>query len=331
MTGRRAPRRRRALAAALVAAAAVALLALLRGCGPPATVTVVAAGDMACDLSDPAQAAAGDRADECQSARVSDLAVSLRPDHLFGLGDYQYEVPAAEAYRTVYRPAWGRLREKTIPAIGNQEYKVHDANTFHDYFGEFSGERTGYWSTDVGAWHVVVLNSNCTTVNGGCLEGSPQHRWLVDDLGASDARCTVALMHHPRWSNGIAGPDARTDDLVGALVDHGVELVLSGHEADYERFPPLDASGQPADDGIVQMVVGTGGQAYYDPAEGDAQWRAKARGPQGAFFDASHHGVLRLELQEDGWDWAFHALTGSPGTATATETEVVDAGSAGCH
>ncbi|MER7072449.1 metallophosphoesterase [Terrabacter sp. NPDC000476] len=325
---RRGTRRRTAVWAAVGAVLVLVLLSLLRSCQPPPTVTVVAAGDMACDVTDPSGRASGSAAtDQCQAQRVSDVAMGLHPDLLLGLGDYQYEVPAASAYRDVYGPGWGRLRDVTIPAIGNQEYKVHDANTFHDYFGERSGPDSGYWSTDVGAWHVVVLNSNCTTVKGGCRAGSPQQRWLEADLAASDARCTVALMHHPRWSNGIAGPDTRLADLVDTLVGHGVDLMLSGHEADYERFAARDAQGRPSATGIVQMVAGNAGQAHYLPGQGAASWRATARGPAGAYFDGRHHGVLALTLRPDGWDWSYRALTGRTGTATA----VADSGRAACH
>ncbi len=322
----RRARRRRLLPVVVVVVAVLVVLGMMRSCQEPPTVTVVAAGDMACDLTDPSNRATS-TTDECQGQRVSDVAVSLRPDYLLGLGDYQYEVPAAQAYRDVYGPSWGRLRDVTIPAVGNQEYKVHDANTFHDYFGERSGPVSGYWSTDVGAWHVVVLNSNCTTVKGGCHAGSPQQRWLAQDLADSGSRCTVALLHHPRWSNGIAGPDGRVSDLVDTLVSHDVELLLSGHEGDYERFDPLDASGLPSATGLVQMVAGNAGQAHYLPEEGASSWRDRARGPRGAFFDGRHHGVLALTLRTDGWDWTYRALTDASGAATT----VLDSGRSSCH
>ena len=321
---RRQTRRAAAVVLAIALVVALALL-LLRGCGAPAAITVVAAGDMSCDATDPAQAdpALGRATDACQGQPVSDVAVALQPDYLLGLGDYQYEIPSSAAYREIYGPSWGRLREVTIPAIGNQEYKVHEANTFFDYFGDRAGDRRGYWSTDVGAWHVVLLNSNCTTVSGGCAAGSPQQLWLEQDLADNSARCTVALMHHPRWSNGIAGPDVRSDDLVATLTGHRVELLLSGHEADYERFAPMDASGQADPAGITQVVVGAGGQSHYDPAAGDAPWRTKDTQLPSEFFDGDHHGFLELTLRTTGWSWRYHAVTGSTDS-------VVDQGSAVC-
>ena len=165
-----AGRRRRLVIAGIVGVvAAFALLLALRACtdSGPEVVRAVAAGDMVCDPGDPAQG--GEKA--CKAKEVSDVAVGLNPDAFFGLGDYVYEVPKSDTYRTVYDPSWGRLKEKTLPAIGNQEYKVHEANTFRSYFGDRAGPESGYWSTQFGKWHVVVLNSNRLRDPGG-----PQRR-----------------------------------------------------------------------------------------------------------------------------------------------------------
>src|SRR5690606_31562196 len=193
--------RRRLIGVVVIVAVAIAgVLLLLRACEDeqPQSVSIVAAGDMGCDPKDPGSGTAL----ECQAKAVSDIAVGLKPYAFIGLGDYQYEIPTTEGYETVYHPTWGRLRDITFPAIGNQEYKVHEANTFHTYFGERSGPDQGYWSVQLGQWHVVFLNSNCTVVIGGCGAGSPQHRWLQEDLAANDTKCTMAVWHHPRWSNG---------------------------------------------------------------------------------------------------------------------------------
>ena len=305
-TGRRPRRRLLTAAAALVVVAVIALL--LRSCQPEPVVTVVAAGDMACDPLDPAYGDGLGVGDSCRAQAVSDLAMRLRPDALLGLGDYQHELPTAEGYATAYARSWGRLREVTIPARGNQEYKVHEANTFTEYFGEYAGDPAGYWSTGLGAWHVVVLDSNCTTVFGGCGPGSVQQQWLAEDLADSGATCTVALMHHPRWSNGIAGDDQSVDALWRTLADHGVELVLAGHEADYERFDPMDADGRPADGGLTQIVSGVGGQAHSEPVEGEAARRDRATTRESAFVDYDHHGFVELTLGPDGWSSSFHAL-----------------------
>ncbi len=312
--------RRRVLIAMVVVALAVVIgFLLLRGCGDnaPQTVRVVAVGDMVCDPSDPGVGSAT----ECKSQEVSDIAVGLSPDAFLGLGDYVYEVPKADTYSSVYAPSWGRLRDITVPALGNQEYKVHKANTFHSYFGALSGPDEGYWSTELGQWHVVVLNSNCTVVVGGCAADSPQQKWLAADLAANPNQCTVVLMHHPRWSTGVDGPDGRLADLFSTMVDGKVEIVLSGHEADYERFGTRDADGNPIPGGTRQFVVGTGGQVVYQPGVGDAPWRNKGHQVASEFADFTHHGVLELTLAPTSYSWEFHSLDAGPtdsGTATCT-------------
>ena len=250
-------KRRAILAGVLGVIIVIAVLVLLKGCGEdtPDVVKAVAVGDMVCDPTDPGVGSV----DECKAQEVSDVAVSVTPDAFLGLGDYVYEIPKTDTYNDVYAPSWGRLRDITLPALGNQEYKVHEANTFRTYFGERAGPEQGYWSTEFGRWHVVVLNSNCTVVIGGCKQDSPQQKWLAEDLAANSAKCTVVLMHHPRWSTGLGGPDGRLDDLFATMVDNKVELVLSSHEAHYERFGTLDAAGAPSPTGTRQFVVGTGG------------------------------------------------------------------------
>ncbi|WP_203827418.1 metallophosphoesterase family protein [Actinoplanes palleronii] len=285
----------------------------------PDTVTVVAAGDMACDPDDPdlhrATKAQGDR---CRQQSVSDIAVALDPDYLLALGDLQYEMPTAAAYRTVYGPSFGRLRARTVPVYGNQEYKVQDAASFTAYFGDRIQDTRGYWSQEIGRWHLVVLNSNCSAVTGGCGAGSPQQSWLDADLTAAGSRCVIAAWHHPRWSTGIAGPDRRTQELFGTLHRHRVDLLLSGHEADYQRFGPLNGNGAADRTGVRQFVVGTGGQAHYRP-EGTAATGA----PAGEFADYDHHGVLALTLRPESYTWAFHPLEAAQ--------DVEDEGEARCH
>lgn len=283
----------------------------LRACSPSSgPVLVVAAGGMACDPTDPHYADGRGRDDQCVARALAAQALRLEPDRLLGLGDYQYELPTSEAYRTAYASSWGRLRDATIPARGNQEYKVHDAETFTSYFGDHSGDPRGYWSTDLGDWHVVVLDSNCTTVFGGCAEGSAQQLWLADDLASHSQRCTVALMHHPRWSSGIAGDNQTVEPLWRTLADGGADLLLSAHEHDYERFPPLDAAGRPSAAGLEQYVVGVGGQAHYRPEVGSASWRKRTVTHRSDFVDFDHHGFLALRLNRRGWHSELHTLGG---------------------
>jgi hypothetical protein len=318
----------------LLGGLAVAIAAVLLGLRAgedrtPATVRVVAVGDMVCDPSDPQFNEGHGTSLGCQHQATSDAAVALAPDALLGLGDYQFEIPATAAYRDDYGPSWGRLREVTIPALGNQEYTVKNANTFHTYFGDRAGPDSGYWATTLGTWRVIVLNSNCNTVQGGCAEGSPQWRWLDQELATNPASCTIALWHHPRWSNGIAGADQRTGDLVRLMAARGVDVGLSAHEADYERFRPMDGEGQADPGGIRTFVVGTGGQAVYRPGVGDAAWRRRQTSAGSEFFDAEHHGFLELVLAPGHYGWRFHALT-MGASLESRDTIVTDAGEANC-
>lgn len=314
--------RRRWVPWVLIAIGLVVLaLALFRACAPAPVVRVIAVGDMACTPVDPAFNDGEGRDGECMAQATSDTAVARQPDLFLGLGDYQYEVASEADWATAYAPTWGRLREITRPALGNQELKVHKANSYRAFFGDVAIEQPGYTSYDVGDWHVVVLNTNCTVVEGGCGLESPQLAWLKEDLAANAGRCILAFGHHPRWSNGIAGPDNRIDPLWTALVDGGATLYLSGHEADYERFPPLDKAHLPDPAGVRQFVVGTGGQSLYEPQEGDAAWRETFDPIPSDYFDAANHGFLELDLGNGEYGWQFVTATGT----------VTDAGSAACN
>lgn len=305
----------------IVIGLAVLALALFRACAPAPVVQVIAVGDMACAPVDPAFNDGKGQDDECMAQAVSDAAVARQPDLLLGLGDYQYEVASEADWASAYAPTWGRLREITRPALGNQELKVHKANSYHAFFDDVAIEQPGYTSYDIGDWHVVVLNTNCTVVEGGCGVESPQLAWLKEDLAANSGRCILAYGHHPRWSNGIAGPDNRIDPLWTELVDGGATMYLSGHEADYERFPVLDAAHTPDPAGVRQFVVGTGGQSLYEPEEGDASWRDTFDPIPSEYFDTGNHGFLELELGDGEYGWQFVTAAGT----------VTDAGSASCN
>jgi hypothetical protein len=270
---------------------------------------------MACAANDPRQAGGEGSGAWCRQSAVSDLAAGQHLDAVFGLGDYQYEEARRSDYSTVYGPTWGRLRSITRPALGNQEYKVHDANTFTAYFGGRAPDATkGWYSYDLGTWHVVVLNSNCEIV-GGCGVGSPQMTWLTADLQRDHHRCTVAYWHHPRWSTGLYGGDSRTDELWRTVALAHVDLVLSAHEHDFERFRPIGVDGKAAADGITSFVVGTGGQAVYGPdATAGGGALAPARRQQAANSEVrldDQHGVLLLSLADGSFDWRFVGLDGT--------------------
>ncbi|MFL5760314.1 MAG: metallophosphoesterase family protein, partial [Thermomicrobiales bacterium] len=202
--------------------------------------------------------AAGDIA-SCSSS--GDEATANLLDGLKGtvatLGDNVYENGSVTDFANCYDPTWGRAKARTKPAPGNHDYNTPGAAGYFAYFGTAAGSpTTGYYSYDLGTWHVIVLNSNISMANG-----SAQENWLTSDLNAHPADCTLAYWHHPRYSSGAEhGSDPMSQAMWQDLYDAGAEIVLSGHDHDYERFAPMDASGA-ADqaNGIREFVVGTGG------------------------------------------------------------------------
>jgi len=140
--------------------------------------------------------------------------------------------------------------------------------------------------------------------------GLAQQTWLDQDLSAAKSKCVIAAWHHPRWSSGIGGGNVRTTDLFTTLYNHHAEVVLSGHDADYERFGPLNPNGKPDQQGVRQYVVGTGGQAHY-PLDEHARRSLPPDLPSSEFVDYDHHGVLELDLEPGAWRWRFHPL-GAP-------------------
>ena len=189
---------------------------------------------------DPVIVGAGDIAD-CKAlgpaARTANLLEKI-DGTVFTLGDDAYENGSPKQFADCYGPTWGRFKARTRPVVGNHEYGTAFAAGYFDYFGAAAGDRTkGYYSYDLGKWHLVVINSNCAQV-GGCHAGSPQEQWLRQDLAAHPAPCTVAMWHHPRYSSGEHGDDRSMRDIWQALYDADADVVLSGHDHDYERFAP---------------------------------------------------------------------------------------------
>ena len=276
---------------------------------------IAAAGDIACDPTDVEFHGGEGRGMKCRQRATSDLLVGGAWDAVLLLGDNQYWGGALEAYNAVFHPTWGRLGSLLRPSAGNHEYQTAGAAGYYDYFGAAAGERgKGWYSFDVGDWHVVVLNSNCTVIPGGCGAGSPQVQWLAADLAAHPAACTLAYWHHPRFSSGAHGNDADYDAFWRTLYDAGVDVVLNGHDHDYERFAPQTPTGAAdAAYGIRQLVVGTGGRETRPFATVRANSEVR---------DASTLGVLKMRLKSDGYDWEFLPIPG--GTFT-------DSGSGTCH
>lgn len=308
--------------AIFVVAVAVVAAAAVRPWQPagPNGFRVIAAGDSACQPDDPNFNNGQGQNGWCLARAVSDLAVAKNPDMVWGLGDYQYETPTLGYYVDVFANEWGRLKDVTQPAVGNQEYKVQDARPYVAWFGDQTHSDTNfYYSYDIGSWHVIVLNSNCTTIAGGCGPASPQVQWLRDDLAATNGRCIAAYWHHPRWSSGIHGSDNRTGFIVQELLNKKADIMLSGHEADYQRFPLLDAAGNPSPDGIRQFVVGTGGQVMYPPIRRPGAIPQKDPAAESSNFTES--GFLELTLFQDHYDFAYRGMN----------DVVTDSGSQTCH
>jgi hypothetical protein len=275
---------------------------------PTAPIVVAATGDMSCPLGDAVTPT------RCQAGAVSDALLRL-PDlaQLFALGDLQYVSGSLQDFSSSYELTYGRLKAITRPAVGNHEYMTTGAAGYFAYFGAAAGTAgEGWYSFDLGStWHVVVLNSNCRRV--GCDVGSPQEQWLRADLAASTRPCTIGFWHHPLFSSGDHhGGDPRTAPLWQALLDNGAELILTGHEHDYERFAPQRADGTPSDLGVRAFVVGTGGRSQHVFAP-TPSLNSEVR--------LSGFGYLRLALGESGYDFAF----------VSPDDTVLDQGSGTCH
>ncbi len=236
--------------------------------------------------------AAGDIA-SCSSdgdARTAAL-LAHEPGTIAALGDLAYQGGTAAELRDCYAPTWGRFRSRTRAALGNHEYETGNAGAAIAYFHL---PPNGWYSYELGAWHVVVLNSNCSYV-GGCDAGSRQWQWLRDDLASHPARCTLAYWHHPRWSSGLHGDTAEMQPLWALLARFDADVVLSGHDHDYERFAPID--------GIREFVVGTGGRSHYP--------LRPFRRASSVVADALTFGVLRLTLRPGSYSWRFLPAAGS--------------------
>ncbi len=316
---------------AIAAAATVcASLPLLSNCGQvddPATASqpvapvsvaagdpvVVAAGDIVCGTGTSSRA-------PCQHAATAALLGQIDPTAILLLGDNQYEDATLADFNTYFEPTWGAYKGKMRPAAGNHEYQTPAAAGYFDYFngpgaqsGRAGDRAKGYYSFDLGEWHLIALNSNCAFV-GGCGAGSPQERWLRADLERKPPACTLAYWHHPVFSSGGHGNNSAMQALWQALYDHRADLVLAGHDHDYERFAPQTATGVlDRERGIRSFVVGTGGKETkgFPVVRANSELRSR-----------SSFGVLKLTLHRDGYHWQF---VSTPGGTLA------DAGSAACH
>jgi acid phosphatase type 7 len=285
------------------------------GATPVAAATgdpvLAAAGDIACDPTDGAYNGGSGTSTACAQKATSDLLVNMAPNAVAALGDNQYNNGSLSAFNTAYNPSWGRVKPAIHPAIGNHEIKSDTKATgYYTYFGAAAGTAgKGWYSYDLGTWHIIVLDGNCKNV-GGCGSGSAQEQWLKSDLAAHPAACTLAYWHQPRFSSGNHGGSTMFTPFWNDLYNAGAEVVLNGHDHDYERFAPQTPSGARNDStGIREFVVGTGG-AHWEPM-GTVQPNSLVRS-QAAF------GVLKLTLHAGSYDWSFVPVAGKTFTDSGT-------------
>ena len=264
---------------------------------------------------DPVLVGAGDIGD-CGSPgdeATAELLDTL-PGTVFTTGDNAYESGTLEQFQACYDPSWGRHRERTRPVPGNHDWETDALAGYVGYFGELAqgSGGTSWYGYELGTWQVLALDSKCDKI-GGCGPDSPMGRWLAAELAGSRARCTVAYFHHPRWSSGQHGDAPEVDPLWRQLYAAGVDVVLNGHDHDYERFAPQDPEGiEDRERGIRQFIVGTGGAPLrdFDRVAPNSELRASVA-----------HGVLGLTLHDGSYDWAFHAAG----------SDFSDRGTARCH
>jgi acid phosphatase type 7 len=259
---------------------------------PPASKIALAAGDIAgCT-------------ERFHDEATADLLDRVKGT-VFALGDNVQGPGTPEDFANCFDPSWGRHKARIRPAVGNHEYNVAGAVPHFEYWGKRAGPADkGYYSFDLGAWHIIVLNSN--------LLFEEQNRWLAADLADHRARCTLAYWHHPWFtSSAYRGPE-ELKRFVEILEQAGADVVLTGHAHGYERFAPQTADGEPDGRGIRHFVVGTGGAPFhpFKRVERNSKVRVHA------------YGLLRLELFEDRYTWEFLPVEGETFT---------DAGEGRCH
>jgi len=268
---------------------------------------------------DPVLVGAGDIAscDDLAGAEATAKLIDKIPGTVFAVGDLAYPDGSEEQFAKCYTPTWGRFKDRTRPAPGNHEYhKGGGASAYAHYFGAAAGDPDkAYYSYELGAWHIVVLNSECAEV-GGCEVTSPQGQWLKQDLAQHPAGCTLAYFHKPLFSSGGKhGNDLEMKPLWDALYHGGADVIINGHDHDYERFAPQDPEGRLDEKhGIREFVVGSGGKNSH-------RVMAEAK-PNSEVRNGDTFGVLKMTLHAKAYDWEF---------VPEAEKTFTDSGSGTCH
>jgi hypothetical protein len=316
----------RGLAAAAIAAVALAVPAAQGGAAP----VIAAAGDIACPPSHYAYNDGRGTPTKCRQLATARLLYGAGYDAILPIGDLIEPRPVRKNFRRVYAPTWGRLKGKTYPALGNHEYDLGPANGYFDYFngrgargGRAGARGRGWYSYELGRWHMVVLNSNCGKV--GCGPDSRQAAWLRRNLRRHRSRCTLAYWHHPLFSSGAQDGEQPVGAFWRILYANGADVILNGHDHLYERFAPKrPAGGRDRRRGIVQFTVGTGGRSLFAFTGRKRGSRARVEG---------RFGVLRLRLGGRRYRWRFIAVAGPSGQTGGIGTsrpQVLDRGSRRC-
>jgi hypothetical protein len=292
----------------------------------PATASgdpvIAAAGDIACDPTSSQFHDGNGTSTACKQLAVSNILVNGHFAAVLALGDTQYQCGSYWAFQNSYALSWGRVKSITRPAVGNHEYLTSGATDcdssnanaagYFKYFGSAAGSSSsGYYSFDVGAWHLIALNSSCSQV-GGCGATSPQGKWLASDLASHQNLCTLAYWHIPLFSSG-GRANSVTKPLWQQLYNAHADLILDGHDHIYERFAPQTPSGTlDKSHGIVEITAGTGGANHTGIATIAANSLVR---------NTTSFGVLEITLHSASYSWKFVPATGS----------FTDSGSASCH
>lgn len=269
---------------------------------PPGPGTVIAiAGDISCEMALPLGTSS------CAQDKTATLVESINPVAVLTAGDNQYNAGQLVEYNGSYDKYWGRFKAKTYPVPGNHEWGTPNAQGYKDYFGK----TVNWYSYDLGGWHFLALDSDCGSV-GGCAVGNPEYTFIQNDLAANNGKPTLAYWHHPRYSSGDHGDNTSMSAIWNLLYgDRDVQLVINGHDHNYERLARMGTSA-PDPVGIKEFVVGTGGKSHYCTNTNRAGQEA---------YSCASYGVLKLTLQSTGaFDYQF-----LPATGTFTDSGTVPA------
>ena len=308
-------RTRLALAVLLGAATLVGPVTPSVAASPPPDPVIAAVGDVACQSF-----SQSDGEGTCRSDEVAALITDLAPDRFLALGDLQYNNGTLDEFLRVWDRQFGHLKPITMPTPGNHEYGTDGAQGYFDYFGPVANGPLGYYSFDLGAWHVVSLNSDICRDDPGCGPGSPQYEWLEADLAANDdAMCTLAYQHHPtfdwrQWQKFVDPDDPRPNgglenemylDMWRLMDARGVDVMLNGHNHIYHRWAPQDGEGNADPDGVRQFTVGTGGRSLYP-------YGPKPRPANLIAAQRKAFGVLEMTLHPTSYDFRWVPVPGEP-------------------